>query len=434
MGDAAPGLPGRASLRSHVASSLSAYWSHGAAPVEALPVATVDLATIVPPLRLVEVVLPQWAHAAGVDGVVLVPREAVGHGDPAWEHVDWWAAAFLMMECWHERVWETAHGPAHSSSNRLGDWDTRAWERAWVNRIALFLRQWAAQRTSVEIDSLLGRLPAPDIRVSHDVDAVFKTLAIRLKQSAMGAVASMRRARGAAGHLGSSVPRFLFGSQDWWTVTDVLEMESERGIVGTFNLHADQRRWSPKRWLMDPGYRLDTPHGRRLLHELSEAGAPVGLHPTFDSFDKPHVLHAQREHLETSLGRSVTSARQHWLRFSWHATWAAQEQAGIREDSTLMFNDRPGFRASVAASWHPWNASAGAPHSLVEVPCCFMDSHRYDYADIRGEDGRDQMEAVVHECAAVRGTMQVLWHPHTLSHDYGWRDGFAELLDLVGTA
>ncbi len=44
------------------------------------------------------------------------------------------------------------------------------------------------------------------------------------------------------------------------------------------------------------------------------------------------------------------------------------------------------------------------------------------------------MEAVVHECAAVRGTMQVLWHPHTLSHDYGWRDGFAELLDLVGTA
>ena len=99
-----------------------------------------------------------------------------------------------------------------------------------------------------------------------------------------------------------------------------------------------------------------------------------------------------------------------------------------------MFNDRPGFRASVAASWHPWNASAGAPHSLVEVPCCFMDSHRYDYADIRGDDGRDQMEAVLHECAAVHGTMQVLWHPHTLSHDYGWRDGFAELLDLVGTA
>jgi hypothetical protein len=62
-----------------------------------------------------------------------------------------------------------------------------------------------------------------------------------------------------------------------------------------------------------------------------------------------------------------------------------------------------------------------------------MDSHGYDYADLRGGDGLEQMRAVVQECLAVHGTMQVLWHPHTLAADYGWRDGFIELLDLVDT-
>ena len=426
-------LPEREWLRSHVVTSLSDYWSQNMAEVEALPVVAVDLAGIVPPLRLVEVVLPEWASEVGIDGALLVPSESVAHGKPLWEEVDWWSAAFLMMECWHERVWELTNGPVHSYSRRLRGWDTRVWDRAWVNRIALFLRQWAAHCASVRADSLLGTLPDPDIRLSHDVDAVSKTLAIRLKQSVMGVAASLRRERGADGRPGSSAARFLFSRQDWWAVTDVLQMESERDIVGTFYLHADPRRRSPKRWLMDPGYRLDSPLGRRLLSELSEMEARVGLHPTFDSFDRPHVLRSQREHLEKRLGRTVSSARQHWLRFSWHTTWAAQEKAGIREDSTLMFNDRPGFRASAATSWHPWDASTGASHSLVEVPCCFMDSHGYDYADLCGGDGLEQMRAVVQECLAVHGTMQVLWHPHTLAADYGWRDGFIELLDLVDT-
>ena len=56
--------------------------------------------------------------------------------------VDWWTAIFLLMEGWHERIWEKTRGVIHSYSFKLKDWDTRAWDHAWVNRIALFLRKW----------------------------------------------------------------------------------------------------------------------------------------------------------------------------------------------------------------------------------------------------------------------------------------------------
>jgi len=36
------------------------------------------------------------------------------------------------------------------------------------------------------------------------------------------------------------------------------------------------------------------------------------------------------------------------------------------------------------------------------------------------------------ECQAVHGQVAVLWHPHTLSQDYGWSQGFKETIANLG--
>jgi len=412
-------LPDMGARRSHVLDSLGEYWPGGGSDrVAELPIEERSAGPIRGPLRLVEIVLPDWAASAAVGGRLLVPREAVGDG--SWQRTDWWSAAFIMLEGWHERAWERERGPVHSYSFRLKGWDERAWQRAWVNRIALFLAIWA------------GIAPvhrAAAVRLSHDVDAISKTLPIRIKQGAFRTVAAVRRRTGGTNSGGGAI-RFISRRSDWWHIDDVLRLEDQAGVVATFNVFADPRRPSPRRWLLDPGYRLNSSQGVRLLDTLLRSGSEIGLHPSFDSWRNADLLAEQRGHLEQHIGRPVGRVRQHWLRFSWERTWAAQTAAGLTCDTTLMFNDRSGFRNSAAIEWRPWNTLTGSAHEIRATTSCFMDSHQYDYSDLSGTSPVAARE-LVDECRVVGGTAEFLWHPHTLNPDYGWQDGFAELIEAV---
>ena len=69
-----------------------------------------------------------WANSCGIENQLLVPQECVDQNENSaeWWKVDWWLAIFLMLEGWHERVWESIHGSIHSYSYRLKNWDSRA--------------------------------------------------------------------------------------------------------------------------------------------------------------------------------------------------------------------------------------------------------------------------------------------------------------------
>jgi hypothetical protein len=437
---AEPILPEPSQIRAHILRSLNCYWIADTSPIAALPVTRLDyLPAIVLPLRMVTVQLPEWAVDCGIDGELLVPRESVAGGGSQitseWQAVDWFLAAFLLLEGWHERHWEFRHGPIHSYSFRLTGWDERAWQHAWVNRIGLFLRRWAIYRAGFETESCLGVLPEPDIQMTHDVDAVEKTVPIRLKQSVFNlfnAARAMGQAElGQAGRRLQQAARFLFGREKWWTFDRLLEMEQKAGIRATFHFHAAPRHKSLRRWLFDPGYDIRAPRQRALLREIRRAGHRIGLHPGFESWQQASVIAAERDLLQEAAGISVTHCRQHWLRFSWSDTWAAQSEAGIEQDTTLMLNDRSGFRNSSALLWKPWNHEENRAHRLSALPTVLMDSHCYDYQPMTAQERRETIEGWIRECKSVCGQAALLWHPHTLTRDYGWTDGFEEVLEII---
>ena len=421
------------------ARALSGYWPDNPSAIEALTIPTAPGGTSTL-AELVEVNLPPWARDCGVDGMLLVPALAMGAeaAEPGegWRAIDWWTAAAWYLSGSAERAHENAHGPIHSYSYRLGPLDPRAFEHAWVNRIALFLRRWAARESGRDETELFGPRPTGRILLTHDVDALAKTLAIRFKQSAfrgfralrLSIRGELRRARGVA----ASAASFAFGSGTYDRIDEVANAVEAAGHRSLFFIHA-RRGWrGPVDALLDPGYPLDTPGLGGRLRGLVARGHEVGVHPSYSSWNDATRLGEERAAVGKLVSGEVRACRQHWMRFSWTHTWAAQEQAGFSLDSTLGFNDRPGFRVSAALRHRPWNAKAGEPHRLEVLPLMVMDSHLYDYAELDPSARGSRLRHFIDEVRAVGGEAAILWHPHTLSTDYGWQSGFEEMLEVMG--
>ena len=435
-----PKLPRNEVSMHHFIDSLKCYWPQNSKRISSLPIRPQLQINIQIPLRLIPVSVPRWAESAAVDNMLLVPQELIPlnyikDSENLWKDIDWFSVGFILLEGWHERCWEAEHGPIHSYSLNLKGWDKRVWQNAWVNRIALFLRAWAAQLDQLSERKLFGDLPKTKILMTHDVDAVKKTVPIRIKQGLFIGLNALRALSQGNIKIAISKARkalsFMLSQEDWWKFNELLAAEKSKGISSVFHFYADDKAKSFKCWLIDPSYNISNPKIQELIKKILNNKHKVGLHPGYDSWENSEDIRRQKEKLEEVSGAAILDCRQHWLRFSWQKTWEAQEKTGIQSDTTLMFNDRPGFRNASALVWNPWDSNIQCARKLEVLPSVLMDSHLYDYQELSDSDRRKQIFERLSECRSVHGQIAVLWHPQTLTKDYGWSYGFNVLLEII---
>ena len=180
-----------------------------------------------------------------------------------------------------------------------------------MNRIALFLRKWAARETGRDETALFGALPEPEILVTHDVDAIRKTPAIRLKQSAFQVFNSLRcathmRLPRAARRLASAA-QFLFSAADYWCFDELAEAEEALGLRSCFFVYGgDLRQRSPQQRLLDPGYDVGEPALKNKLCELAARGWQVGLHQSFNAWRDTELMSWEKSRVERTTISSST--------------------------------------------------------------------------------------------------------------------------------
>lgn len=413
------------------------YWGYNPEHIARLPIpraAEGEREGLPPPVEMID--LPPWARDCAADGGLLVPSTFVVAGQgSAWERTDWFGVIHWYLQGLAERAFEAAHGPIHSYSLRLKGWDTRLWSRAWVNRAALFLRRWAAVRANEDEQRLFGTLPEPEVILTHDVDAVHKTPAIRVKQAAFRSFNAFRRlAQGKpleALHDIRDAYRFFVCPASYWCFDEILRIEEAASVKSHFLFYGGIGGWkrSPVEILMDPAYNVEDQRLRNLIRSLHARGWKIGLHPSFTTWSDPKPILDECRRLENALQSDVKTSRQHWLRFSWSRTWAAQEKAGLEKDFTLGFNDRPGFRNGAALGFHPLDGMLRGRLSITVFPMVLMDSHLYDYRDMSDAGRKKEIRYWMDEIRAVRGVGSVIWHQQVFSDDYGWSHGYRYLIE-----
>lgn len=415
------------------------YWPKGRNRIEALPIPVHEaLPGTQPVLR--QITLPGWAADLGVDGKLLAfscSIEPKGNL-PEWRRCDWIANTFHMLAGSVESEIEQSNGPVLSYAFRLPRALDPLHERAWVNRIFLFLRRWAAREADMREETLFGPRPRPRIRLTHDVDALRLTPEIRAKQVAFQVANAMRCL--AAGELSRALVRFGdarrygFSTGDFLTFDRLRDAERAASLTSVLHFYGGppgMARATPRRILIDPGYDVTSDTMRSELRAFAEGGWTLGLHQSFDAWADTETMALERTRVEEAAGGPIHHCRQHWLHFSWARTWAAQAGAGLKLDSTLGFNDRPGFRTGHALTIRPWSHKEEAALSIETVPMVFMDSHFYDYSGPEQSDPEVLMKHWIDEVQSVGGDVTVNWHTHTITEVYGWGKGYESLLGLL---
>jgi len=427
-----------AKLRRWVLSCGERYWPNGSDALTDLPIPAAP--TDSDAGELTRILLPDWATDLAVDRSLLAYSGTVVDGPQPqdWQRCDWLTTAWYMLTGHTERSFELRNGPVLSYAFRLPSDKQPLFERAWVNRIFLFLRRWAARERGVAEEVLFGPVPTAEIVLTHDVDAIRLTPEIRAKQAAFqlanGASAVLRGRPGIAGKRLTDATRFAFAPANLRTLRQVRDMERAAGLRSILHFYGGApglKRRTPRRLLIDPAYDINSSYLRDELAAFHEGGWTIGLHQSFDAWQDESAMSTERQRVAASASVEVVHCRQHWLHFSWQSTWAAQEAAGLFFDSTLGFNDRPGFRAGHALRIKPWDFARDASMRIEVTPMLFMDSHFYDYANLNSAPVTEEMKRWLDEVELVGGEITVNWHTHTITDIYGWGDGYEQLLGLL---
>jgi hypothetical protein len=169
---------------------------------------------------------------------------------------------------------------------------------------------------------------------------------------------------------------------------------------------------------------------RYLIRQMAEAGQ-VGIHPSYASNRNRKQLTREVKRLKEITGSEVIRSRQHYLKLIMPKTYRQLISEGIKEDYTMGYPTRPGFRASICTPHYFFDIQQNETTSLMVFPFQVMDVTLRQYRGLRATDAIRKISKLMEETYAVGGTFVPLWHNESLSDEgqwKGWREVFISMV------
>jgi hypothetical protein len=172
---------------------------------------------------------------------------------------------------------------------------------------------------------------------------------------------------------------------------------------------------------------------QRLIKDIA-ANYKIALHPSWASGDQPSLLSIEKSWLEKTSVQSITSSRQHYIRFDLPTTYRKLLSAGFLDDYSMGYGSINGFRSSVATSFFWYDLKEEIKSPLRIHPFCFMDANSY-YEERKTP--AEALQELIHygdTIRSVNGSMITIWHNSFLGNDpafEGWKEVYEEFINIV---
>ncbi|MFN3404340.1 MAG: polysaccharide deacetylase family protein [Cytophagaceae bacterium] len=160
---------------------------------------------------------------------------------------------------------------------------------------------------------------------------------------------------------------------------------------------------------------------RSLIRSIDD-NADIGIHPSYKSNQITEKVAVEKRRLEEILGRKVFKSRQHYIKLIFPDTYTNLINAGIREDYSMGYASKSGFRASICSSFYFYNLLTDQITDLRIYPFAIMDSTLKHYLKLRSRDVVSHVKPIVDEVKKVGGNFIFIFHNESLSNQREWKN------------
>jgi hypothetical protein len=183
----------------------------------------------------------------------------------------------------------------------------------------------------------------------------------------------------------------------------------------------------------DKNIKYDHPLMQQLVKKIS-AFSDIGIHPSYKSSVITKKISIEKCRLQKLANKPITKSRQHYLRFILPDTYNQLLQAGITEDYSMGFTEKPGFRAGTCTPFYFYDLKNEMATDLKVFPVIFMEGTFIYYQKIKPKESLEIIFSLISEVAKIDGTFISIWHNDTVSDDgmyKGWKWVHDEMIKKI---
>jgi hypothetical protein len=176
---------------------------------------------------------------------------------------------------------------------------------------------------------------------------------------------------------------------------------------------------------MDKNIDYNHPYLINLIRSISKNHL-TGIHPSYKSFNNLQILKMEISRLDKITSKTSIS-RFHYLKFTLPKSYQILLKAGIRQDYSMGFSDRIGFRAGTCTPFYFYDLENECTTDLKIFPFTYMDGVLNDKLKFTPEYSSKLISKIKHEVRKVNGPFNAVWHNESLSDRdrwKGWRSVF----------
>lgn len=241
--------------------------------------------------------------------------------------------------------------------------------------------------------------------LSHDVDRVTKQWYHYLVYCKKGIGCQLK-----------SLREKFKGDEPYYNFYKIAELEKSYGVKSTFFFLNEGYHEISANFL--GRYKINDARVIKVIRELDADGFEIGLHGSYYSYNHYALLKKEKDVLESIVGHSIVSARQHFLNKD-DSTWKIHAQIGIKYDSTVGNKKTTGEGLSI----FPYYTNEG----ILEMPITVMDT-----VPMNTEEERVQIMDACRSVADRGGLLMLNFHQRQLrSTEYYYEvDTYKRLIEM----